>query len=457
MADILLVYFGTSRVKSVVVSLDSLEVLDEAQVASPVPRFGPAGEVEVSAEAYWSALEATAGELATRHPQVNALWLCSELHGVIVADPAGVPITPYISWRDGRASSIDASGSSTFDRMSDRSELFFSLTGMKLRPGLPILPLAFLASQNQLPNEFRLFTLPDWLLWRGGERDPGVHASLAAGTGLYDLNRYEWSTLLCDLAGLDGRSIVTPRIAEIGEMAGRIRLGAHDLAVFGCVGDVQSTAAGSGFPQAAKLVANLGTGSQVLCSTPPAPSGIERRPGADGVDFAAIAHIPSGRALSVFAEFLDGCAKLGGGVPFFWSQFGQLSTAEVLDAKLKVDLNVFKAAWRCEQGGLVGGINEGFFSPANLIAGVAMGWLAQFVEAMDRLDPSRKEDLFLVSGGLSRRVVPAISALSGRRGQLAQLITGEETLDGLLAMSRRSYVNSLIAFWEKFDDGRSGP
>ena len=264
MADILLVDFGTSRVKSVVVSLGSLKVLDEAQVASPDPRFGPAGEVEVSAAAYWSALEATAGALATRHPQVKALWLCSELHGVIVATAAGVPITPYISWRDGRASSIDASGSSTFDRMADQSELFFSLTGMKLRPGLPIVSLAFLAAQNQLPNEFRLFTLPDWLLWRGGERDPGVHVSLAAGTGLYDLNRHEWSTLLCEVAGLDGRSIVTPRITQIGEAAGRIRLGGLDLPVFGCVGDVQSTAAGAGFPQAAKLVVNLGTGSQVL-------------------------------------------------------------------------------------------------------------------------------------------------------------------------------------------------
>jgi hypothetical protein len=439
MADILLIDFGTSRVKSVVVSLDSLKVLDEMQIASPAPRFGPAGEVEVSAEAYWSALEATAGALATRHPQVKALWLCSELHGVIVADRAGVPITPYISWRDGRASSIDASGISTFDRMSDRSELFFSLTGMKLRPGLPILSLAFLAAQKQLPEAFRLFTLPDWLLWRGGERNPGVHVSLAAGTGLYDLNRREWSRPLCELAGLDSRTIVTPRMVRVGEVAGRIHLGTLDLPVFGCVGDVQSAAAGTGFPQAAKLVVNLGTGSQVLFSTPAIPSDIERRPGADGVDFAAITHIPSGRALSVFAELLDGCAKLGGGAPFFWSKFSQLSPPEVLDAKLEVDLNVFEAAWRYEHGGLVRGINEGRFSPLDLIAGVARGWLAQYAEAIDRLDPSRQEAIFLVSGGLSRRasfIVPATSALSGRKARLAEVVTGEETLDGLLAMSR---------------------
>ena len=439
MTDILLVDFGTSRVKSVVVSLDSLQVRDEAQVASPEPHFGPAGEVEVSAEAYWLALEATAGALAARHPHVRALWLCSELHGVIVANLAGVPITPYISWRDARASLVDASGRSMYDRMSNHAEMFFSLTGMKLRPGLPILSLAFLAARKRLPDAFRLFTLPDWLLWRGGERNPGVHASLAAGTGLYDLDRHDWCPTLFGLAGIDIQTILTPRIASIGEAAGRIRLGALELPVFGCVGDVQSAAAGVGFPHEAKLVVNLGTGSQVLCSTPAVPTGIERRPGADGTDFAAITHIPSGRALNVFAELLDGSAKLGGGAPFFWSQFGQLSTVEVLDAKLEVDLNVFGAAWRYEHGGLVGGIKEGGFSPAKLLAGVARGWLTQYAEAMDRLDPSRLEEIVLVSGGLSRRadfIVPAISALSGRTARLAETVTGEETLDGLLAMSR---------------------
>ena len=128
-------------------------------------------------------------------------------------------------------------------------------------------------------------------------------------------------------------------------------------------------------------------------------------------------------------------------MPIFWSKFSQLSPAEVLDAKLEVDLNVFEAAWRYRHGGLVGGIKEGGFSPADLMAGVARGWLAQYAEAMDRLDPSRQEDIFLVSGGLSRRasfIVPAISALSGRTARLAEVVTGEETLDGLLAMSRMS-------------------
>ncbi len=439
MAGILLVDFGTSRVKCVLWSRESGTVLDEAQVASPAPRFGPAGEVEISPDAYWSAFEATAGKLAGKHLSVNELWLCSDLHGVIAATPGGEPITPYIGWRDARASAKNARGVSTFDQLNQRQEMFFALSGMKLRPGLPILSLAFLSAHNKLPQELRLFTLPDWLLWRGGERDPAVHASLAAGTGFYDINQHQWSQQLYELGGLAPRRIITPRVVAAGELAGRIVLGGRELQVFGCFGDLQSAVAGAGFPERAKLVVNLGTGSQVLRSADNVPSGIERRPAAGGGEIAAITHIPSGRAINGFAELLDGSARLGGGAPFFWDKFAELTAEDVLGASLDIDLNIFDAAWRYQRGGSITGIHEGSFSPAELMAGIAKSWLAQYARAMDQLDPAHEDGRFLVSGGLSRRaafVAPVLAALSGRQARLAQIVTGEETLDGLLSMSR---------------------
>src|SRR3979409_762822 len=106
--------------------------------------------------------------------------------------------------------------------------------------------------------------------------EPSSHPGLRRSERQPDAARWGSGTHLC---------IVTPRIAPVGEAAGSIRLGTLDLPVFGCVGDVQSAAAGTGFPKAAQLLVNLGTGSQVLRSTPAIPIGIERRPGADGADF----------------------------------------------------------------------------------------------------------------------------------------------------------------------------
>jgi hypothetical protein len=115
--------------------------------------------------------------------------------------------------------------------------------------------------------------------------------------------------------------------------------------------------------------------------------------------------------------------------------------ADVLRAKLDVDLNVFDAAWRYQNGGSIAGIHEGKFSPQDLISAIAKCWLGQYAMAMDRLDPARKDDTFLIAGGLSRRadfIAPVLEALSGRKPRLARTETGEETLDGLLEMSRVS-------------------
>ena len=442
----LLVDFGASRVKCVLWSPQQQRVVDEIEVASPASTFGTEGEVEVSPEAYWLALEATAGQLVAKHPRVNAIWLCTEMHGVIVADKEGKPLTPYISWRDSRATVKDVSGISTFDKLASQGDTFFAQSGMKLRIGLPIVSLAHVAANSAIPNTLRLFTLADWLLWCGGERNPAIHTSLAAGTGFYDAHQQKWSSVLFNLAGVADREVILPTLhPTTGAPIGSIKLAGRNICVFGGVGDLQAAMFGSGFPSQANLAINLGTGSQVLRAWHNIPACIERRPGADGLDFAAITHIPSGRALNVFATFINDCAKLGGGKSFFWQRFDDLSSEQVLNAKLEVDMNVFSAAWQYKHGGSIQLIHENNLTSDELLASIAKAWLSQYVAAMQRLDPEHEDLTFLVSGGLSRRAgfIPIVlSALSGRIAQPVETVTGEETLDGLLALARSSgHVN----------------
>jgi sugar (pentulose or hexulose) kinase len=310
---------------------------------------------------------------------------------------------------------------------------------MKLRAGLPIVSLAHLAAHRTLPTSLRLFTLADWLLWRGGERNPAIHLSLAAGTGFFDIHQKTWSTDLFALAGLVHSKVTMADLVPAGKPTGCIVLAGRKIRVFGGIGDLQAAVFGAGFPSHANLAVNLGTGSQVLRAWHNIPLGVERRPGADGLDFAAITHIPSGRALNVFSSFFDDCAKLGGGKSFFWRRFDMLSTEQVLNAKLDVNMNVFAAAWQYELGGCIQYIHEDHFSPDDLLAAIAKAWLTQYAAAMESLDPEREDMTFLLSGGLSRRadfVSTVLSALSGRVALPAYTVTGEETLDGLLALAR---------------------
>jgi sugar (pentulose or hexulose) kinase len=435
----LLVDFGASRVKSALWSHEAQMITGVRECVAPPANLGARGEVEIDPEAYWRALEKTAGELLCEEEQIEALWLCTEMHGALIGSAKlGAPLSPYISWRDERSRHTPLNGPSTFDRLQACGDTFFEVTGMRLRSGLPFLTLAHLQLAGQLPRELRLFTLADWLLWRGGERDPAIHSSLAAGTGLFDIRTGTWSERLLEWVGLPRHGIRFPRIAPIGSRIGSITLGGRIINVYGGLGDLQAAACGAGFPKLAPLIVNLGTGSQVLASTDPIPAAVERRPGAFSGLFGAITHIPSGRALNVFAGLIDGCAEAGGGRPFFWDRFAALTAAEVLGARADIDLNVFDAAWRYSQGGSIGAIHEGCLTVDSLLATLARSWLQQYVEAIDMLDPLRIESNFLFSGGLSRRgrfIRPVLERLCGRTGIVAASRTGEETLDGLLTLA----------------------
>jgi len=434
----LLVDFGASRVKSAVWSPAQQSLLAVRECPAPTPHFGAGGKVEIDPEAYWSALEQTAGQLAEAFPEVEALWICAEMHGIVVADQCGNPLTPYISWRDERSIHPLGTAPSTLDMLLPQQEAFLAATGMRLCPGLPWVSLAHLEREGQLPQAFRCFTLVDWLLWRGGERTPGIHVSLAAGTGMFDIQQGDWSRALAASIGLADRVIHYPRIVPSGESLGAVSLAGRSLNVFGGVGDMQAAVHGAGFPQRAPLIVNLGTGSQVLGLSRVVGGKVGQRLLAGGQCAAAITHIPSGRALNVFAGMMDDWACLSGGQPTFWSAFSALTVDEVLEARLQVDPNVFEAAWQYRSGGAVTGIQEGRFSAKDFLAGLARGWLAQYGQALDMIDPDHEQAHFLLAGGLSRRanfILPVLEKLSGRRGQMAESITGEETLDGLQAMA----------------------
>lgn len=439
MADLLLVDFGASRVKSALWSHRAARLVAVRECPAPQVTQGADGSVTAPADSYWQALESTAGALLRASPNadIGGLWLCTEMHGCVLA-PAGSDAAgqTYISWRDARATRHDGGRPSTLERLQAQAAAFQAASGMKLRPGLPWLTLAHLQRNGGLPPAFRLLTLADWLLWRGGEAQPAIHPSLAAGTGLYDPHTEDWSAELAALAGLDLNAMQLPDVRPAGAILGHLTVGGRRMPVYGALGDLQAAVQGAGFPRQADLIVNLGTGSQVLCAT--AAPGAESRPGGNGGRFGAITHIPSGRMLNVFAAFFDSCAQAADGQPFFWQRFGARAADTVLAAPADIDVNVFEAAWRYHGGGVIHAIHEGRFSVDTVLASLAHSWLRQYADAIALLDPDRQASQFLLAGGLSRRaafIAPVLETLSGRSAILSTSVTGEETLDGLLSLA----------------------
>jgi sugar (pentulose or hexulose) kinase len=438
MSRVLLVDFGASRVKAALWDLTARECVGRAEAPAPDAAAGADGRVEIPAEGYWTALEATAGALlgTPAGRDVRQLWLCTEMHGFLLVDEQRRPLGGYVSWRDQRAARDGAEGGpSTLQSLAEAAERFRRATGMRLRSGLPWVTLASLARSGALPaGRFGVLTLSDWLLARGGG-EPRADRTLAAGTGLLDVPSGAWSADLIRAAGLHPERLVLPPLSEPGEPLAEITLGHRRIAVHGGIGDLQAALVGAGLGERETAVVNLGTGSQVASVGPDAPGApFEIRPAAQGGTLRALTHIPSGRALAALARWLDGCSREGGGRPFFWERWAALEPEEVLRSPAMADLNLFDAAWRAgpDAGWLT--LREEWLEPRTMLAGIARAWLDQYRQALTLLDPEGTIRRLRVAGGLAHRggfVSPVLAALCGREACTVEPLAGEETLDGL--------------------------
>ena len=438
--SIVLVDFGASRIKSVQYSLTQKRVINSREHASPTLSYGIAGEVEGNPEDYWRALEATAGELIACAPEIKDIWVCSEMHGFLLANyKDSKPITGYVSWQDQRSVPLGLDENNVIKNLEFLRAQLLSTSGMRLRPGLPVVNLSVICKASFPIEPYRFLTLVDWLLLRGGESNPKCHPTLAAGTGLYSLAQGDWSTDLLLAIGIDPRQVHMPAISEVNSPLGSIELNGKKIRVWGGLGDLQSAAHGLDFPDRSSILINLGTGSQVMAVTSSPSLGIEIRPCALGRLTNAITHIPSGRALNAFAKFIDECALQSGGRPLFWRLFGEMQADSVLAAEACIDLNVFSAAWQYKGGGSISKVLESRFELSWFMHSLAKSWLVQYSQALEMINADMPGSTFLLGGGLSRRgtfIAPVLESLIGKRAIETTLITGEETLDGLVKLAQ---------------------
>ncbi|TAK87948.1 MAG: hypothetical protein EPO20_00455 [Betaproteobacteria bacterium] len=438
---ILLVDFGASRVKGALA--EEGHILARHEEPAPQARYGVAGEVEIDPRGYGTLLKTIIGRLSSPSlPRPKALWLCTEMHGFMLEDGKGTALTPYISWRDMRAtyplSSGDEPTLSACERQS--GEQFSRITGMRLKSGLPFLGLAHLARQKNLPRGARFLTLPEWIAVSVGSYAGRVHVSSAAGTGLYDLDAAKWSETLLAACGASSAEL---RFAD-PTSADDMELGCCDVgqraavSLCGGFGDLQAAVYGAGVPSRARAAFNIGTGSQVVRAVRDLSGKAERRPYFANRELAAITHIPSGRALNLFAGLFDGIAHGSGGAPgLFWRLLGSLTFDQILNAPLTVNMNAFPGAWRFSGGASIGALLERCASAETVVASIALAWLRQYAEALGIIDADREEREVVVAGGLPRRCPAALKSLevlTGRR-MLPSGVEEDETLAGLLRLA----------------------
>lgn len=188
------------------------------------------------------------------------LGLCSQRSSLLIWDKSsGQPVTPLISWQDGRGKRFhDASGNA--------GTLIPALTGLRLTPYYFAPKLSVLLRENPAwrekleQQEWLAGTLDTFLIWRWTDgRAFCTDASMAARTLLMDVHQLCWSKDLCDLFGIPMR--ILPQITPSTGLNLSLRNG---LTLQASVGD-QSAALFAGVPDdKTTALVNLGTGGFVI-------------------------------------------------------------------------------------------------------------------------------------------------------------------------------------------------
>lgn len=372
-----------------------------------------------------------------------ALGISNEMHGFLLAYEDGEPFTDYISWQK-------EYGSILVDNLSSQKLLEDSAgctnvhnTGMPLRAGLPSCNLLYLSRTGVLSRakaSIIFYTLGDYILRALSGKDPSIHPTNAAATGLFDLVSGSWSCTMIESAG--GRRI---RFLPVGTNELIFRIGKTTVHAYPAIGDQQAALLGAGLQDEHTLSFNLGTGAQVsvLVSAFEKTHGFQIRPYFGNQYLKTIPHIPSGRALNVFVRFFYDIL----------AQFGVLIDEERLwqcllcaeksanETEMVCDMSFFENAVTGRSRGALSNIGEFDLTLANLMNKIFRQLADNFISCADVIVPDTSQiRKILFSGGVARKIERIRGYILNYYAQGTSVVVAKnETLIGL-----HTYINQCL-------------
>ncbi|MDP1573517.1 MAG: FGGY family carbohydrate kinase [Coxiellaceae bacterium] len=338
----------------------------------------------------------------------EAVVICSQMHGFLLVDEA--PLTNYIGWQDERCLE-EIEGISTFEIIQKKfSESFRKITGMKLKPGLPVLNVLHVLRSKKIQNSScKMLSLPEWVIASVCDTVFDVtHATIQAGLGFYDINTQKIASDIIDFIEDETKiKIKFNQTSDIIKVAGHIK----NIPVYVGVGDLQCALLGAGINKEAISI-NLGTGSQVsIIINKSDEKQFEVRPFFENQYLLTQTHIPSGRALNEYVNFIADIGKVCFGQTINpWDLLKNISKEDILHSTLDFNLNIFKSAYQYSDGGYIKLIQEGTLNTKNYFASLLRNYIMQYVSLAAEMQINREISHTIFSGGIAKKL-PVISEL----------------------------------------------
>lgn len=393
----LLLDFGASRIKSAILS--DGQISDICSYGSVKPEIYGNSRYEIKLSNIKDTFFKIADSSYKKKP-FDAVLICSEMHGFALLNNNNEPVSNYISWKDER-SADKSGGASSFEILSAKlGGSFFQKTAMKPRACYPIFNFFHMLRNNEIgkTKDIKMVSLPEWLCACGGNSSGIAHNSMSAGLGFYNIYTGSFDEELIKAATENSVNLSFNEPSADITAGGTIEIQGKEIPVYTGVGDHQCAVLGAGNDETSVSV-NLGTGSQVAIVSGKNDIS-EKRPFFNGKLLSVITHIPSGRALNKFIDFLESVNPSTD----FWKEFDKITFDEVAASDLNIDLALFESAWNYSGGGAVSGINESNFNLKNYMASLLRCYMEQYKKAIESLSASGEYDKIILSGGIAAKI-----------------------------------------------------
>ncbi len=297
---------GTSKTAAVIID-DRRRLLASSSGPGNAKIKSSSGRSEQSPEKLLKSAVSVVRKLPSAlRKKVKTVGVTGQMHGVVVLDVKGNPVSNLINWQDQRCLEDDKFLPSLNER-----------TGYHLCTGFATATLAWMVKNKKLPkNAASAGSILDLLVMRLCDlKRPFIDPSGAASWGLYDLQRIRWDMNAVKSAGIPFK--IMPEILDFNNAAGTLSEKSSkifglpkDIPVYVAIGDNQASLMATLYDPEQQIALTLGTGGQVSAILPASHkpckigkiSSFEYRP-FPGCRYAAVASsLCGGSAWNILAE-----------------------------------------------------------------------------------------------------------------------------------------------------------
>jgi sugar (pentulose or hexulose) kinase len=430
---------GTTFLKGAVIDLDEMRPGHIERIPFPPFIAGlPVSHREVDPDAIVNAVRDLVRRLLPHAPGCAGLVMCTQMHGLVLTDEQGAPLSNAITWQDQRTEEAHPSGGGSYYEVmsrlispADRLEL-----GNDLWASRPLSFLYWLNEHHALPEHKGVTpaSLPDFVLANLCHTRPGVEPTNAAAYGALNVRTGNWHHELIERLSLG--YLQWPHIRQMGAVVGIYEVDGVKLSCYTPIGDHQCAVLGT-LLHPDELSINVSTGSQVgmLSRQPETSLDYQTRPYFEGSFLKAVIHIPAGRALNALIRLLSELAESQGmRIPDPWSYIAQV-TSVLEKTDLHVDLSFFPSS--CGAVGAITNAREDTLDVANIFMGAFQNMAENYMACARRIWPAEAWRQIVFSGGLVQKLDPLKRVILGQFDCPYRFPhTTEDTLMGLTILAQ---------------------